>query len=34
MTGRIALRWIAIAVLIVVLMLLAATEMDFVYAGF
>jgi len=34
MISRILIRWIAIVGLILMLMLFASTEMDFVYAGF
>jgi hypothetical protein len=34
MNNRVMIRWIAIAGLILILMLFASTEMDFVYAGF
>lgn len=34
MTKRLLVRWIAILGLILILMLFASTEMDFVYAGF
>lgn len=34
MTRRLMIRWVAIVGLILILMLFASTEMDFVYAGF